>query len=144
MVGSCQACCQGPSKAQDWTCTHPAPLKPASLEQGHETQTCFWDWEGLTQAYSPQELLTQMCPWTVKGHLTPRQLLQNLPRALHLPQPLSPAQSGHTTAIPASQLGLDAHPALFCISQGLLQLHTGCFGCSALYPLSSRGKNVLW
>lgn len=71
---SCRACCWWLSKTQNWTHTHPAQLKSPRLEQGHGSQTCFWHREELTQACNPQELLTQMCPWTGKGLLTPCQL----------------------------------------------------------------------
>lgn len=49
-------------------------VQTSPLQLGHENQSCPWHQEGLTQALSPQDLLTHMCPWTGKALLTPCQL----------------------------------------------------------------------
>lgn len=51
---------------------------------------CFWHREGLTQACRSQELLTQMCPWTGKGLLTPYQASLKLSSSLSLSLDLVP------------------------------------------------------
>lgn len=49
-------------------------VQTTPLQLGHENQSFLWHQEGLTQAHSPQDVLTHMCPWTGKALLTPCQL----------------------------------------------------------------------
>ena len=143
-VLSCRARCRRPSKAQNWTRTHPARLKPPSLEQGHESQVCCWHWEGLTQACSPQELLTLMCPWTGKGLLTP----------CHLPPKSSPSPSLPLTCVPCPEQPMSHWCPSFkagvmptpCSSASPKAWCSSTLGVSDAQPFNShlhRGKNVL-
>lgn len=131
-VGSYQNLCWWPSKVQNWTYTHLAWLKPPGLEQGQDSQMCFWHREGLTQACRSQELLTQMCPWTGKGLLTPYQLPSNSPPPLTFIRPCPPLRAADVPLVSQFKAVVRrAGRVLFCISQRLMQLQTRAFRSSA-------------
>lgn len=121
---SCRACCWWLSKTQNWTHTHPAWLKSPRLEQGHGSQTCFWHREELTQACNPQELLTQMCPWTGKGLLTPCQL----------PPKYSPSPSPPLAYVPCPEQLMSLKTGVPVLRLGSAE-PVGCPPCALLHLL---------